>query len=138
MKIIKIIFLIIFTAFTNDVLATNIQIFTDTIHPVNTANITSDVHIEYYKLDQLNLLIKKINQAIHNENKENAAAQTKKMIIVYKHAINHAVLGMNLAQKYEIKKIPAIVFDQGKYIVFGQISLQKSFQEYKQWLNQKK
>lgn len=130
--------MLIFTTFTSCAFALNIQVFTDTTHPVNASGITTATHLEYYNLDQLNLLLRKMNLTIHGENKEIAEAQAKKMMQEYKPEIYYAVLGIKLARKYNINEIPATVFDQGKYIVFGQTVLQKSIQDYKQWLKQQK
>lgn len=118
--------------------AMNVQVFTDSVHPVDTSGLTHKTQVKYYNLDQLKTLVRKMNSSIRGESKDQAELQSKQMMQKYRPQLKHASKGIQLIHKYNIKKIPATVFDNGKYTVFGQTNLQTSVQDYKQWLKQQK
>ncbi len=115
-----------------------IQIFTTSTHRINVDYNNPNTVIEYYNLDQFQSIINQMNVKLSALPPEEAKIQAKQLIEKYQPQLQAAGQGMKYAQLYNITKIPAIIFDNGVYKVFGQTDLQMAIQEYRQWQKQKK
>ncbi len=115
-----------------------IQIFSTSTHRVNVDDNNQNVVIEYYNLDQFQSIINQINVKLSALPPEEAKIQAKQLIEKYQPQLQAAGQGIKYAQQYNITKVPAIIFDNGVYKVFGQTDLQTAIQEYRQWQKQKK
>ncbi len=115
-----------------------IQIFTTSTHRVNVDYNNPNTVIEYYNLDQIQSIINQMNVKLSALPPEEAKIQAKQLFEKYQPQLQAAGQGIKYAQQYNITKVPAIIFDNGVYKVFGQTDLQTAIQEYRQWQKQKK
>ena len=115
-----------------------IEVFTDAAHPVEYNIIPVKCVIQYYKLDQLHQIIAKINKAVVGEQSSVASKKLQQLMHRNQSQLRKDVHGMLLAQKYKIKNVPMIVFDDGVYAIEGQANLQLALQSYQHWLKRDK
>lgn len=94
----------------------NLDVITDTNHPVN----CSKNHV--YRLQELNAL----NFAIEDGN-----VNSKRLLDASIERIKEASTALNLASEYDIKFIPAFVFENGKYVVYGVSDCNQAINIYK-------
>ena len=108
-----------------------IEIFTDSAHPVNVAGI-NDAQINYYNLDAAQKIMNQFKARMQGVTKENAPQIAKGLFLKNKNQLKQAYLGLFIASQYGLQKYPAIVFN-GKAVVFGETNLSQSISEYKKW-----
>lgn len=117
--------------------ALTVQVFTDTAHPVFVQGVGQDVTVTYYNLDQLHVLIGKMNRAIRGEEPAMAELQAKQLLRHYNKQLKHAADGMSFIYRYKVKTLPSIVFNHGEYQIVGQTNLIRAIKEYKKWVSEK-
>lgn len=118
---------------TVSVMAMNVSIFTDSQHQVDVGRSQKNYLVNCYNLDQLQIIINKMNQAVSGQNPQVATVVAKSFMRRHKAMISHAVDGVRYSQKYDITTVPTIVFDDGLYQIKGQYDLTAAIREYEEW-----
>ena len=113
--------------------ATEVEIFTDSTHPVALDVQDSNLQVHYYNLDvgfnALNSIEQQIQPGIAGVN----ASQAQQIIDSQQTNLKQ-LKGNFLVSQYGLSQYPAIVFDQ-REVVYGYTSLQAALKEYQTWLS---
>lgn len=108
----------------------SIEVFTTSDHAVHGAQRS---HARLYLLDGLNALERSLSQDLPSE-PEKAKAIALQRLSVLEDAlqieVEKAVEGLSLATSYGLRKLPAIVFDGGKSVVYGVDRLDRAIAIY--------
>lgn len=111
--------------------ATEVEIFTDTAHPVMLDAEGDGVQVHYYNLDvgmnALSLVQQQLQKGVANVD-----INTAKQVIISQQANLQQLQGNFLVAQYGLNQYPAIVFDQ-KAVVYGYTSLGAALKEYQTW-----
>ncbi|MBT5419852.1 MAG: DUF1525 domain-containing protein [Candidatus Cloacimonetes bacterium] len=89
--------------------------------------------VQYYNLDQLQMVMNIMNKKLSGSDSELAYNNAQLLINHYRPEIKHAVKGLNLAQRYHISMVPTVVFNQGQYIIKNQANIFMAIDQYRQW-----
>lgn len=116
---------------------TQIEVFTDTPTQWDEVPGTQIIHYdlsapEKIKAQYLPALPGDMNRAKQIMNSFLASPQGKEFLT----AIREAYRGHEKMVGYQLEKIPAVVFDQGKYVVYGTTDISKAAVLYNAHLNQ--
>jgi integrating conjugative element protein (TIGR03757 family) len=102
-------------------------------HSFSMITLPSNAIVNIYQIDKISQLNKKLNQvgvrSFKTCGKEAAIATAQKWIKAHKVAYQRALKGVSKSLQFQIKQIPAIVFDN-QYVVLGTLNLNKAYQEY--------
>lgn len=97
------------------------------------ATLPNDAVVKIYQVDKISQLNDKLNQVgIHSfklGGKEAAIATAKEWIKAHKAVYQQVIEGVNKSLQFQIKQVPAIVFDN-QYIVLGTLDLNKAYGTY--------
>ncbi|MCK4870629.1 MAG: DUF1525 domain-containing protein [Gammaproteobacteria bacterium] len=116
-----------------------VEIFTDSMHPVNISYISgATVKLNYYRLDSANEFVSAINtqlKSLQTEgvSKDKVLQQARQHFLGNTAQLKKAYMGRFLAAKYRLKKYPAIVFEHGKAVVYGETNFSRAISEYEKW-----
>lgn len=114
-------------------LAQKIFVFTDSSHPMVLSGLTSLKDVKIYKMDYFNRIKDKINKAISSSTPEQSEEISKEIIAKYRISLIKAARGFELAQKYNVRSVPTVVFNNDAFQVKGQSNLSVAIQEYKKF-----
>ena len=108
----------------------SIKIFSTSQRPVHAG---PGLKQRTYHLDALNSLKQSLSQDLPSE-PETAKALALKRIAKMEEAlqadVENAVEGLSLATSYGLQQLPAIVFDNGQYVIYGVESLERAITIY--------
>ena len=98
-----------------------IEIFTDHAHPVATD--TEDV-VKVYLLDEVERFNADMARGVLYASQDDAREKIKQRMQnlgseAIKQRLTGSMVGLVLTAKYDIKKIPAVVFGGGRYVAYG-------------------
>ena len=119
MRIVKI--LLIKTAFISTIaFSLNVQMFVNSsCSNYKLKKSKKNNSIECYDLGKPRFLVDQINKAIYGKPSAQAEQQAEEIIKQDKPQFMQAVIGMRLAHTYQLKRLPAIVINNGEYTVYG-------------------
>jgi len=92
-----------------------------------------DTIVNIYPVDKISQLNIELNKVVMHSfeinGKEAAIATAKEWIKAHKAVYQQAIEGVNKSLQFQIKKLPAVVFDN-QYIVLGTLDLNKAYEAY--------
>lgn len=110
----------------------SIEIFTTARFPVEDASVPPGVRI--YRIDALELLDTELSRDLPGDPeqaKQVAVARIGAMAEHFRARAEAGARGIELAHRYQIKKVPAIVFDGGESVIYGVLDLSTATEIYR-------
>jgi len=115
---------------------TDIDIFTDSLHPIVVGVVTPSLHIRYYDLDAAPRFEAELSTGLPSDPlaAERAARERLRTLGVTEFAARLATAfrGALLAHRYALVKYPAVVFDE-EAVVYGVRDLSAALLRYERW-----
>jgi len=108
----------------------SIEVFTTSDRPTGDANTGATI----FEIDGLAILDRELSQnlpADPEEAKRLALQRISELGDDLRTRAEQAVEGLNRAHRYEIKKVPAVVFDGGQSVVYGLTDLNQAIEIYR-------
>lgn len=94
--------------------------------------------VQIYNLDQQSAEEKKLAAELPG-NQAAAAKEVERRISRYRQSDLQRIWAPRiLAQKYDIRKVPAVVFNDGEAVVYGVTDVNKAIEKWQEWRNVRK
>lgn len=108
----------------------SIEVFTTSEYPAHDIQEPGVMVYEVDGLDQLTASLSKNLPADEKAAKHEALKRIARLGDELRWTVEHAVEGMTRAQSYDLKQLPAVVFDKGSKVVYGITDVNKALGIY--------
>lgn len=119
-------------ALSSDQPPSSIEVFTTSDEPA-IGNQAESVVI--YEVDGLDKLSESLSENLPNDAeaaKEIALQRIARLGDELRWTVEHAIEGITRAKNYDLKKLPAVVFDEGESVVYGVTDVNRALAIYQQ------